>query len=114
MKTELFEKMIRKIVREELDFYATKILKEIADLNSKSLLVAEQSAKKNDNQPSYDIKPNQKSGLRESLMGFKEELDREYGINNNSKITFDGMEVPPELDAVFNKDYSDFMKKLKK
>lgn len=114
MKTELFEKMIRKIVREELDFYATKILKEISELNSKSLLVAEQSVKKNEHYAGYDVKLNQKSGLRESLMGFKEELDKEYGINNTSKITFDGMEVPPELDAVFNKDYSDFMKKLKK
>lgn len=115
MKTELFEKMIRKIVREELDFYATKILKEIADLNSKSLLVAEQLVKNsNHGYINANVPVSQKTALRESLMGFKEELDKEYGINNGQKITFDGMEVPPELDAVFNKDYSDFMKKLKK
>jgi hypothetical protein len=123
MKTELFEKMIRKIVREELDFYASKIIKEMTEVTSQRMVIENNnSLNPNSKQNSlytttvdHNKTESSRATLRESLMGFKNELDREYGIESNSeKMQFDGMEVPPELAAVFNKDYSDFMKKIKK
>jgi hypothetical protein len=123
MKTELFEKMIRKIVREELDFYASKIIKEMTEVTSQRMVIENKNSSNTNSKvnPSYtttlehNITQPTTATLRESLMGFKNELDREYGMESNSaKMQFDGMEVPPELDAVFNKNYSDFMKKITK
>jgi hypothetical protein len=111
MKTELFEKMIRKIVREELDYYASKIIKEVSEVAAKSLVTENTRQHTRSNQVKFT---SDDVSLKQSLMSFKNELDNEYGIGNNSAMKFDGIDVPPELDAVFNKDYSDFMKKLKK
>lgn len=107
MKTELFEKLIRKIVREELEFYTTKILKEISNSSSKQVLENNDYIPKN-----TPIEKKDPTRLKESLSQYKQMLDAEYG-NNSSQMQFDGVEVPPELNAVFNKNYSDFMKKLK-
>lgn len=112
MKTELFEKMLRKIVREELEFYTEKILKEVQ--NSKNKVVVSETMtstpmKKNVEHPG-------ETRDRSTLLRMKEELDREYADimhTGKSEITIDGMEVPEELKGVFNKNYSEFMKKLK-
>lgn len=112
MKTELFEKMLRKIVREELEFYTEKILKEVQTSKSKGVVsetVATTPTKKNVEYPS-------ETRDRSAIMRIKEELDREYADvmhTGSQPVTFDGMEVPEELKAVFNKNYSEFMKKLK-
>jgi hypothetical protein len=112
MKTELFEKLIRRIVREELDFYTSKLIKEISQITSKNL-VSESGKTKNNSEKNTTVRlTSENASLKESLSGFKNELDKEYGFNNAS-MQFDGMEVPPELESVFNKDYRDFMKKVK-
>lgn len=108
MKTDLFEKLIRKIVREELEFYTSKIIKEVSEITSKNLVVENTNKAKNDQTVRY-TSDNVGGSLKESLMGFKNELDKEYGMGPTMK--FDGMDVPPELEKVFNKDYSKFIKK---
>lgn len=105
MKTELFEKLIRKIVREELEFYTSKVINEIGSLSSKTLFA------ENNNKSVTNSLP-KKQGLSESLLNFKQQLDAEY--SENSKVSFDGMEVPPELDQIFNRDYTDFLNKMKR
>lgn len=115
MKTELFEKLMRKIIREEIEFYMSKIIKEISEVKKKSLVNEnnESHPKVKDIQNEKTVKfTSENINLKESLMSFKNELDKEYGFNDTS-MKFDGMEVPPELESVFNKDYRDFMKKVK-
>ena len=103
----LLEKVLRKIVREELEYYTEKIIKEVAKPNN---IMNEESQRR------YDVQPHTKGKLQDffdnvdpmSIM--KSKLQPEQ----NKKITFENMEVPPELDKVFNRDYSQVVKKITK
>lgn len=113
MKTELFEKLIRKIVREELEFYTTKLIKEIAVSKwSKTETPTNIIESTNFNKAATMEKTVNSSAINEKISQYKQMLDVEYG-NTSDTMSFDGMQVPPELESVFNKNYSDFMKKLK-
>lgn len=103
MKTDLFEKLIRKIVREELEYYNTKLIKEIAEIKSNSIIGGQNQVV---NKQKVQI------GLSEGLSNFKKSLESEYEIPNDG-MSFGDMQVPEELQSVFNRDYSELMKKFK-
>lgn len=102
MKTDLFEKLIRKIVREELEYYNTKLIKEIAEIKNNSIIGGQPVVSKQKVQ----------IGLSEGLSNFKKSLESEYEIPSDG-MSFGDMQVPEELQSVFNRDYSELMKKFK-
>lgn len=113
MKTELFEKLIRKIVREELEFYTTKVINEIILSKWSKTGTPVNIIESTDFNKAATMEKNVNiSPINEKISKYKQMLDIEYG-NTSDTMSFDGMQVPPELESVFNKNYSDFMKKLK-
>lgn len=101
MKTELFEKLIRKIVREELEYYNTKLIKEISEIKRTAIVETHEPQKKQKLQ----------NVVSEGMTNFRKSLESEYEIPG--AMTFGDMQVPDELQNVFNRDYSDLMKKFK-
>lgn len=95
---ELLENIIRKIIREELDFYSQKIIKEV--MNNPTPLNETKNT-------SIDTPYSLQSTLRESF-------SRVNPPQEKHDMTFDNMEVPEELSKVFNRDYSQLMKKINK
>lgn len=105
MKTELFEKMIRKIIREELEYYNSKLINEIAQIKK---------AQQPQNKKETHVSPPGNNSLYEGLSRFRNELQSEYNeFNEPQEMSFGNAEIPDELKKVFNRDYSELMKKFK-
>jgi hypothetical protein len=109
MKLDLFEKLIRKIIREELEFYNSKLINEIKQTTKSqpstgnSLIAG----------PGENIFTTDNVNLKEGLRSFRNELAAQYGNEENESISFGNAEIPDDLKKVFNRDYSELMKKLK-
>jgi hypothetical protein len=105
MKTELFEKMIRKIIREELEYYNSKLINEIAQIKK---------VQQPQNKKETSVPPQGNNSLYEGLSRFRNELQSEYNeFSETQEMSFGNAEIPDELKKVFNRDYSELMKKLK-
>lgn len=110
MKLDLFEKLIRKIIREEIEFYNSKLINEIKQTtnlqpSNGKMITTEQ---KNHLITTDNIAPSQR------LASLKAQLAEQYGESSESDtMSFGNAEIPEELKGVFNRDYSELMKRLK-
>lgn len=112
MKTELFEKMIRKIIREELEFYNSKLINEINQVNVKTQKTQANTVSAKMDKSNHGLS----NALQESLSKFKQELSSEYNEEfqiGDDSMSFGNVQIPDELKSVFNRDYSELMKKFK-
>jgi hypothetical protein len=109
MKLDLFEKLVRKIIREELEFYNSKLINEIKQ-TSKSQPSKGTSIIAG---PGENIYTTSNVNLKEGLKSFRNELAAQYGNEDNETMAFGNAEIPDDLKKVFNRDYSELMKKLK-
>ncbi len=132
MKATVFEKLIRKVVREEIDYALRreiKTLKEDLRDEFKSTIV-EQPTQRNTtaNGMNNPIPPSVQSSLKEKIMG-KKIISQQFSSNNtlndllnetaqgntNTESTLiPETPIPTEVSNVVNKDYRELMRAIDK